>query len=150
MHPTQTDPAISSIKSTFSAVAARSQPRKRRPAPFSIRLSDLERERLLIEADGAPLGGFIKSKLLGGPAPIKRRKRVVAPVEDRQMLAGALSALGQSRLSNNLNQLARLAHIGALPLSPEVEAELMSAFADIRTIRDMLMKALGAASGESQ
>jgi len=66
------------------------------------------------------------------------------------MLACALSALGQSRLSNNLNQLARLAHIGALPLSPEVEAELMSAFADIRTIRDMLMKALGAASGESQ
>ncbi len=149
MHPTQADLAASSIKSAFQA-ATKPSARKRRPAPFSIRLSDAERERLLLEADGAPLGGFIKAKLLGGDPPIKRRRRAVAPVEDRQMLASALSALGQSRLPNNLNQLARLANIGALPISPEVEADLMSAFADIQAIRAMLVKALGAQSEDSQ
>ena len=147
MHPHQIDLADSSIKSAFQAASQRTA-RKARPAPFSIRLSPAERERLLTEADGAPLGGFIKAKLLGGDPPVKRRRRAVAPIEDRQMLASTLSALGQSRLSNNLNQLAKLANIGALPMSAEVEADLMSAFADIRAIRAMLVKALGSTSGE--
>lgn len=148
MHQTHDETQALSLTPTFRT-AAKPSARRRRPAPFSIRLSATERERLINEADGAPLGGFIKARLLGGEPPPKRRKRVIAPVEDREMLARALSMLGRSRLSSNLNQLARLAHIGALPLTAEVEAELMSAFADIGTIRDLLVKALGLKSGES-
>ena len=54
-----------------------------------------------------------------------------------------LATLGQSRLSSNLNQLAHLANVGALPVTPELEAELAEALADIRAIRLLLLTALG-------
>jgi hypothetical protein len=42
-----------------------------------------------------------------------------------------------------LQELARLARLGALPMTPEVEAALLQACADIASIKTLLMKALG-------
>ena len=42
------------------------KPKHKRLAPFSIRLSETDRARLALEAAGAPLGAYIKSKLLDG------------------------------------------------------------------------------------
>lgn len=117
-----------------------------RPAPFSLRLSPPERERLAAEAGGVPLGAYIKSKVLGEAAPMRVRRSGL-PVEDRKSLAQALALLGRSRLSSNLNQLAHLANIGALPVTPELESELAAALADIREIRRLLMEALGLKPG---
>lgn len=116
---------------------------RRRPAtrPFSIRLTGDERRRLVDEAKGTPLGAYIKSKVLGGP-PLRSRRSGLA-VEDRQALAKALALLGSSRLASNLNQLARLAHIGALPVTDEVGTELHEAAVDVRTMRNCLLRALG-------
>lgn len=118
-----------------------SQPKRKRPAPFAIRLSAEERARLEREAAGAPLGTYIKAKALG--EPMARMRRTGQSVEDRQAFAQALGLLGKSRLSSNLNQLARLANTGSLPLTPEVEEELLAALADVRAIRRLLMEALG-------
>lgn len=115
---------------------------KRRPAPFSLRLSEAERARLVDEAKGAPLGAYIKAKLLGSALPVRTRRSGLA-VQDRQALAQALAALGASRLSSNINQLAKLANIGALPVTPELEAEFASALVDIHEIRRLLVSALG-------
>jgi hypothetical protein len=115
---------------------------KRRPAPFSLRLSETERARLVNEAKGAPLGSYIKAKLLGVPLPQGLRRSGLA-VEDRQALAKLLALLGASRLSSNLNQMAHLAHIGALPMTPETEAELRAALDDVRDMRRLLLVALG-------
>ncbi len=117
-------------------------PYSRDVKPFSLRLSAAERERLLSEAAGAPLGPYIRAKLLGGGVPVRTRRSALA-VEDRQSLAQALALLGRSRLSSNLNQLAHLANIGALPVTPELESELADALADIREIRRLLIAALG-------
>jgi len=119
---------------------------KKRPAPFSLRLSDGERARLAAEAGGAPLGAYIKAKLLGGTVPVRMRRSGLA-VEDRQALGKALALLGQSRLASNLNQLAHLAHIGALPVSPEIESELQDAVNTVREIRRLLVTALGLKDG---
>ena len=116
---------------------------KRRPAPFSIRLSESERARLVVEAAGAPLGSFIKSKVLGTPLPTVRVRRTGLAVEDRKALAQVLALLGRSRLANNLNQLAYLANVGALPFTPEIEAELAVAVSEIRNMRRLLLVALG-------
>lgn len=94
-------------------------------------------------ANGAPLGAYVKAKLLGGPPPRLRRSSLA--IEDRQALAKALALLGSSRLASNLNQLARLAHIGALPVTEEIETELREATGDIRTMRNCLLQALGLA-----
>jgi len=118
-----------------------SAPRKKRLPPLSLRLSVAERERLTREAAGAPLGPYIRAKALGGP-PLRGRRSGVS-VEDRQAMAKALALLGSSRLPGNLNQLARLAHIGALPVSPGTGEELRAALADVRAIRRLLMTALG-------
>ena len=115
---------------------------KRRPAPFSLRLSEAERARLADEAKGAPLGAYIKAKVLGSALPVRTRRSGLA-VEDRQALAKALAALGASRLSSNLNQLAHLANVGALPVTPETEAELCEAVTVVQDIRRLLLTALG-------
>ncbi len=110
----------------------------RRPAPFSIRLAPEERSRLEAEAQGMPLGGYIKAKALGGP-PLKR----LAAVEDRQALAQALALLGKTHYANNLNQLAHLANMGALPLTPEVMEELDSTLRLIGEVRALIVRAMG-------
>lgn len=114
----------------------------KRPAPFSLRLTMEERARLIAEAKGAPLGAYIKAKLTGAPVPASMRRSGLT-VEDRAALAKALALLGQSRISGNLNQLARLGHIGALPMTPETEDELRATLDDVRSIRRLLMSALG-------
>ncbi|MCB1499014.1 MAG: hypothetical protein KDK07_04365 [Bauldia sp.] len=116
------------------------KPRKR-PSPFSIRLTEDERTRLVVEAAGAPLGAYIKAKVLGAP-PLRMRRTGLA-VEDRSALAQALALLGRSRLSSNLNQLAHAVNIGVLPVTPDTEAELLDALRDVRELRRLFMSALG-------
>lgn len=113
----------------------------KRPPPFSLRLSEDERARLAGEAAGAPLGTYIKAKLLGD-APLRTRRTGLA-VEDRKALGQVLGVLGASRIANNLNQLAHAANVGALPVSPELEAELMAVLGEVREIRRLLLTALG-------
>ncbi|MGB2201101.1 MAG: hypothetical protein ACPH5G_07160 [Pseudooceanicola atlanticus] len=107
------------------AQAAIRKPRKKIPPPFSLRLTKNERAKLETAAAGMPLGPFIKSKLFDGDLS-PRRTRGQAPVKDHAALARVLGLLGNLRLANNLNQLAKAANTGALPLSPEVEDELMA------------------------
>ncbi|SMO51926.1 mobilisation protein (MobC) [Thalassovita litoralis] len=118
------------------------KPRKKTPPPFSLRLNKDERAKLEVAAAGMPLGPFIKAKLFDSDLT-PRRTRGQAPVKDHAALARALGLLGNLRLANNLNQLAKAANKGALPLSPEVEEELFATCAAVLAIRMELMKALG-------
>jgi len=89
------------------------------------------------------LAGYIHSRLFGnddGAALRKRRTR--QPVQDEQLLAQLLGKLGQSHLSSNLNQLAKSANTGSLPVTPDTEAALMAAAADVRDMRRLLIAAL--------
>ena len=85
-----------------------------------------------------PLGAYIKAKAMGGPA-----LRQAAPIEDRRALAQALALLGKTHYANNLNQLAHLANMGALPLTPEVIEELESTLRLISEVRALIAKAMG-------
>jgi hypothetical protein len=116
--------------------------RKKTPPPFSLRLSPEERQKLETAAAGMPLGPFIKAKLFNGDLT-PRKTRGQAPVKDHAALAQALGLLGNLRLANNLNQLAKAANMGALPMSAEVEEELIATCAAVLAIRMELMKALG-------
>jgi hypothetical protein len=124
---------------------AKGQPRKRE-APFSLRLTFEERARLEAAAGGEPLGAYIKAVLFAGEPP-RLRRRGGAPVHDQKALARVLAALGQARLSSNLNQLARAVNTGTLPVHPEIEDELRGACADIAKMRAELITALGLKGG---
>ncbi|MDX2259279.1 MAG: hypothetical protein NW205_10240 [Hyphomicrobiaceae bacterium] len=129
------------------AVARDGRARRPRPAPFSLRLTDDERAQLISDARGLPLGTYIKAKLMDTPP--SRRHRTGLRAIDRTALAQVLARLGQSRLASNLNQLAHAANIGALPVDPEVEAELIAAVHEVRAIRTLLMTALGLMPGSA-
>lgn len=131
-----------SVAPEFNRKAVAEDKGRKRVSPFSIRLSEADRARLAMEAAGAPLGAYIKSKLLDGKA-VERKRRKVLTIQDREGLAQALALLGRSHLSNNLNQLAHAVNIGVLPVTPETEAELLAAVQGVREMRRLLMSALG-------
>lgn len=116
------------------------------PTPFSLRLTFEERAKLEAAANGAPLGAYIKAMLFDGDLA-KLRRRNMNPVADQQALARVLSALGRSRLSSNLNQLARAANTGTLPVHPETEQELLEACREVMALRADLLRALGLDGG---
>ena len=111
-------------------------------SPFCLRLTPEERAQLEREAAGLPLGEYVRQRVFDENR-IKRRTRNKHPVRDHQILSQLLGELGRSRLSNNLNQLAKAANSGLLILTPEVKTALLNACADIRHIRETLMKSLG-------
>lgn len=119
---------------------------KKREAPFSLRLTFDERARLEKAANGLPLGAYIKAVLFNGDLT-KVRRRNTTPVADHAALGRVLASLGGSRLSSNLNQLARAVNTGTLPVHPEIEAELKDACADIAAMRAELLRALGSEGG---
>ena len=114
--------------------------------PFSLRLTFEERARLERDAAGMSLGAYIRSRLFGADVP-PRRTRGKFPVKDKAALAKVLAVLGASRLSQNLNQLARAVNIGALPVTPETDAELRDACRAVAELRDELLRALGKMPG---
>ena len=114
----------------------------KREAPFSLRLSFEERAWLERESAGMPMGAFIKSRLFGSSCK-PRHTRGKAPVKDHKALAELLACLGASRLSNNLNQLAKSANSGTLYFDYDTKRDIARACDDIRTMRLLLMRALG-------
>ena len=128
-----------SLSSDFRKTEA--APRKR-PPPFSLRLSREERAYLKQKAGPMPLGAYIKAKAFADGGPVKRRA-VGLEVADKDALAKALALLGRSHFSSNLNQLAKAANIGTLPVSPEVEQELLATCAHVKEIKALLIKAVG-------
>lgn len=117
--------------------------------PFSIRLTDEEKRHLVERAGGRPLGAFVRDLVLakGSRVPRKRMRRAPTPVKDHAALARVLAALGQTRMANNLNQLARAVNIGVLPVNAETESDISEACSAIAAIRRDLMQALGVAKG---
>lgn len=113
--------------------------------PFSLRLTFEERARLEELAGDMPLGSYIKDRVFNedGTGTRRARKRLRRPVKDKQSLAKLLGMLGQSRIANNLNQLAKAANIGTLPVTPETESDIRRACAEVQLMRMELLRALG-------
>lgn len=123
--------------------AGASKQRKRtRDCPrVTIRLSQEDHAKLTQLADGAALSVYLRARALGQELP-KPRARGMA-VEDRAAVAQILGLLGQSRIANNLNQLAYHANVGALDFDDEAKDQLEEAYALVLDMRALLLTALG-------
>lgn len=116
-------------------------PKSTYPAPFSLRLTEQERQALKEMAGDQPLGQFIKDAIFDkGLRPPKRSRGTPT---DQKLIAKLLAALGSSRLASNINQLAKAANSGSLPVNMEVIDALNEAVEAIRWMRDTLIEALG-------
>lgn len=114
--------------------------KRKYPAPFSLRLSREERKELKRLAGGRPLGAFIKDALFDKKPRPQLRKPAI---QDQQLLAKLLGALGQSRIASNINQLARAANSGSLPVDEDVLKSLFEAVRAIDWMRKSLIEGMG-------
>ena len=140
----QAGPPLSGVFQ-MGARPSQSQPKSERRAtpPFSLRLTFEERAQLEQEAGDMPLGAYIRSRLFNESVAGRPPRRARRPVKDHQALASVLGELGKSRIANNLNQLAKAANSGSLPLTPETENSLRESCAGVQWLRATLMQALG-------
>jgi len=130
------------IKNSYNAVTAQPVARKK-PAPrLTLRLTEDELTQLRNLSSGISLSAYIRKCVFGkNTAPRKIRSRV--PVKDQEALAQVLGLLGQTRIANNLNQIAYEANCGSLLMDQETENEIKLACAHIAWIRVKLIEALG-------
>ena len=129
------------LSQVFAASAVSSPPsRRKRRAPFSLRLTAKERELLEQAAGETPLATYIKFRLFNNlPDLATLLPGAKRPASDTQLIA----ALGQARLANNLNQLAKAANMGTLDVRPETEAELIAVCEEVHAMRRDLIAASG-------
>lgn len=141
---------MSTLDHNFNDLSAKpakeSAGKTKHPPPFSIRFTFEERARLDADRGSQPLSAHIREKLFGENVTPRKRPGN-SPVGDSEALGRVLGALGASRLSSNLNQLAKAVNTGSLPVSPEVEAELMEACQEVQELRADLLRALGKMPG---
>ena len=139
---------FSPSQSAFSAAADLSKAKAKRPQPFSIRFTDDERARLDHERGVLSLAAYIRLKLFTAPdKQSAERKRLTrkhsSPSAELTALSHMLGGLRQSRLASNMHQIAKAANMGALPVTPELETELLDACAAIQEMRNSLIEGLG-------
>jgi len=115
---------------------------KKYPAPFSMRFTEDERKTLELAAGDRPLAAYIRWLIFKEDIP-HTRTRGKKPVKDHKELARLLALFGQSRIANNINQLAKAANSGSLPVNVDVLKALNEANKSVHWIRQTLVKALG-------
>ena len=71
------------------------------------------------------------------------RETCQAAVADKEALAQILGLLGQSRIANNLNQLAYHANTGSLPVDDVTKGQIEEAYGHVLFLRKSLIRALG-------
>ena len=118
---------------------------KKYPPPFSMRFTDDEREALELAAAGRPLAAYIRWLIFKEDMPEmpKRRTRGESASPEHKELAKLLGALGKSRIASNINQLAKAANSGSLPVNKEIINALNESVAAIQWMRESLIKAMG-------
>lgn len=116
--------------------------KQKRPSPITLRLTLDERAKLEELAQSMTLSAYIRMCLFKDDvAPRMVSKK--SPIKDREELAQVLALLGQSRIANNLNQLAKEAHLGSLLLDEQTVNQIDEAYSYVLDLREHLIQALG-------
>lgn len=137
--------SASDVNPVAPRTAKRKSPRHKttRDCPrVTLRFSLDDYEHLQQLADGMALATYIRAKALGEKLP-RRKPRSAASVADKQALAQILGLLGQSRIANNLNQLAHHANIGSLAMDEDTQNQISETYDHVFFLRKTLIKALG-------
>ena len=120
-------------------------PKTKYPPPFSMRFTEEERKALETAAAGRPLAAYIRWPIFKEDMPEMPKKSTLGQTAsiDQKAIAKLIGALGQSRISANINRLAKAANSGSLPVNHDVVESLNESVTAIQWMRDTLIKALG-------
>lgn len=143
---------MSQLSENFNAACAQDRPtvnrkpKRKRPSPISVRVSDVERAELERRAAGMSVSSYLKECALG-KAATPRKTRGKFPVKDHQALARVLRHLADAYRLKDFEKLADTSKDGRLLLSVETDAALRQACLDISAMRAELIAALGLKAG---
>jgi len=116
--------------------------KQKRPSPITLRLTTEERAKLEQLAQGMTFSAYIRACIFQSNA--SPRKRIAkATTKDKAALGEILGLLGQSRIANNLNQLAYNANTGSLIVNEDTLQQIEEAYDHTREMRDALVQAIG-------
>lgn len=136
-----------SLKETFESVSVKRNMARRHSPRVTLRLTEDELARLKRVAEGISVSAYIRKQLFGDLASL-RKTRSRVPVKNQKALAQVLGKLGETRIANNLNQIAYEANCGSLLMDQQTEEELKVACAHIAWMRVKLIEALGLKGGQ--
>lgn len=128
------------LVNSFKSAAKSSNAAKR--SRVTLRLREEELLRLQILSKGMSVSAYIRKCVFGNDAA-PRKRRTYTPVADQEALGRILSMLGQTRIANNLNQIAYNANCGTLIIDEATEEEIKETCAYIAFMRVKLIEALG-------
>lgn len=114
-------------------------------AILSVPVSPAQRAELDRRAGAMPVAAYVREYLFAANDNARPRRNRSRKTTDRRALAAVLARLGQSEIAASLREMAHLAKLGALPMSPETEEALQQACRDVAAIKSLLMRALGIA-----
>lgn len=138
---------VSSNVHAFRQASRKPQKKRKGPPPVSVRLSEAEYARLRHDAGTLSMAAYIRLKVFAEEETAPRRKsytrRRTSPSSELKVLGHMLGGLGKSEIASSLEDIAKAARIGALPVSPETEREILCACETIHDIRLRLISALG-------
>ncbi len=110
---------------------------------ITLRLSEKENAQLRNLAAGITVSAYVRECLFGKKANLRKARQRHKPVVNEQALARVLAMLGETRMANNLNQLAHRANMGELQMTPLTLSQVEEAYANIQAMRAALIKAIG-------
>ncbi|MEM6311928.1 MAG: plasmid mobilization relaxosome protein MobC [Pseudomonadota bacterium] len=137
-----TDAANAAFARSVSDAKPQRRGSRRAISPLTLRPTPEERARLEELAAGMTLSTYVRACVFGEEAK-RRKRRSKDTVADKKAMAEALALLGQSRIANNLNQLAYHANIGAFEINASECEQIEEAYAYVLAIRALLVAALG-------
>ena len=110
------------------------------PPPYSLRLTFEERQRLDRDAGNMPISAYIREQLFDKPSTRRQYNRAT---KEQEFFKEILKALAETRISSNLNQLAKASNEGRLILDPDTKRSLDQACADMHEIRAEIIRSMG-------
>jgi len=131
-----------SFSESFQSATATPKSKKNLSPRVTFRVTEDELARLKGAAEGVSVSGYIRKQIFGNDVSL-RKTRSRVPVKDQKALAQVLGKLGETRIANNLNQIAYEANCGSLLMDEQTEQELKLACAQIAWMRVTLIEALG-------
>ncbi|WP_350335234.1 plasmid mobilization protein [Coralliovum pocilloporae] len=132
-----------SNKPNTNPVREKKRKTKRSHSPVTLRLTADERKTLETLAQGMTLSAYIRACIFEHEDK-RRKKRPQKQVADKRLLSETLALLGQSRIANNLNQLAYQANVGALVIDQREQKQIEEAYGYVCELRILLIRALKA------
>lgn len=124
------------------------KPRGRQSTPrITLRLTEEEMDKLKHLSANMTVSAYIR-RCLFEKKETARKVRLRAPVKDQEALAKVLGKLGESRIANNLNEMAYEANCGSLLLDEQTYNQIQEAYEHVCSMRLHLLEALGITGGK--